>query len=78
VLPLKDKRFDMPTTGKNMVREMQKDGWKLDRIAGSHYIMERKGETVAVPVHGNKDLIIGTEANIRKMTGLYKKNRGRK
>jgi len=67
----------MPTTGKKMVREMQKDGWKINRITGSHNIMEKNGEIIAVPVHGNKDLAIGTEADIRKMTGLKKNDRRR-
>ena len=62
----------MPTSGKDMVKEMQKSGWVIDRIEGSHYIMEKGGLTVTVPVHGNKDLKMGTETRIRKITGLTK------
>jgi predicted RNA binding protein YcfA (HicA-like mRNA interferase family) len=54
-------------TGKAAVRELRKRGWEVARIEGSHYILEKDGKTVSVPVHGNRDLKKGTEHRIFKM-----------
>ena len=62
----------MPISGKEMVKELQRDGWRIDRIEGSHYIMEKGNRTITVPVHANRDLTQGTEARIRKLSGLQK------
>lgn len=56
-------------TGKELVKILQKEGWKLERIAGSHHIMRKNGKSVSVPVHG-KDLKKGTLHNLLKETGL--------
>jgi len=60
----------MATSGKDMVKELEKDGWRIGRIHGSHYIMEKDGKTIVVPVHGNKTLKPGIERRIRKDAGL--------
>ena len=47
-------------TGKDMVRFLERQGFALRRVVGSHHVM-RKGEIqTVVPVHGNQDLAIGT------------------
>jgi predicted RNA binding protein YcfA (HicA-like mRNA interferase family) len=63
----------MATSGRDMVKEMQSAGWELDRIEGSHHIMEKEGVTISVPVHANRDLTKGTEGRIRKDANLPKK-----
>jgi len=51
---------------------LKKNGWKLDRINGSHHVFSKPGcRPVAVPFHGNKD--IGNLANIiLKEAGINK------
>jgi predicted RNA binding protein YcfA (HicA-like mRNA interferase family) len=45
--------------------------WALDRVSGSHHIFRKEGfRPVSVPVHGSKDLKIGTLQGIMKDTGL--------
>ena len=47
-------------TGKEMVKKYHQNGWTLERIKGSHHVMEKDGfPSVSIPVHGSKDLPIG-------------------
>ncbi len=58
-------------TGKEMVRVLQRNGWKLDRVNGSHHIMVKDGKrAVPVPVHGKKELPKGLASAILKQTGI--------
>ena len=43
-------------TGKELIKLMKNNGWKLDRVQGSHHIMIKDNKTLSVPVHRNKDL----------------------
>ncbi|MCR4316296.1 MAG: type II toxin-antitoxin system HicA family toxin [Planctomycetes bacterium] len=55
-------------SGKKLCKVLEKHGWILKRVRGSHHILAREGTDViiTVPVHGNKDLRIGT---LRKILG---------
>ena len=45
------------TSGKKLVAKLQKMGFELVRIRGSHYRMKHPdGKVTTIPVHGNKDL----------------------
>jgi predicted RNA binding protein YcfA (HicA-like mRNA interferase family) len=55
--------------GKELVKLLKRNGWKLDRIHGSHYIMEKEGKIVSVPVH-SKDMPTGTLISILKKAGI--------
>jgi predicted RNA binding protein YcfA (HicA-like mRNA interferase family) len=57
-------------TGKELVKKLQKNGWKVDRIQGSHHIMVKDNDTISVPVHAGKDLPAGTLNEILKKAGL--------
>lgn len=51
-------------TGKDLVKLLEKNGWELDRINGSHNIMVREGfAPLSVPVHGKKELSKGILKN---------------
>ena len=56
--------------GKELLKVLQKEGWVLDRVRGSHHIMTKGDETISIPVHGRKDLKKGTLMNILKKAGL--------
>ena len=62
----------MPLSGKDLLRLLQRDGWKLVRVNGSHHILAKGDKTVTVPVHGNKSLGKGLERKILKQTGVQK------
>ena len=55
-------------SGKRMCRILEGKGWTLIRTKGSHHAYEKPGnpKTVVVPVHGNKDLKLGTQRAIMK------------
>ncbi|MEX1255559.1 MAG: type II toxin-antitoxin system HicA family toxin [Dehalococcoidia bacterium] len=56
-------------SGRQLVRVLERLGWSVDRTGGSHHIMRHRefpGVTLAVPVHGNQTLPIGTLASILK------------
>jgi predicted RNA binding protein YcfA (HicA-like mRNA interferase family) len=60
-----------PISGKRMCRVLEKRGWRLDRINGSHHIyVHPDGGRVSVPVHGNVDLKPNTQKNIMRDAGL--------
>jgi predicted RNA binding protein YcfA (HicA-like mRNA interferase family) len=62
----------MPISGKQLVKILKKQGWRLDRVNGSHHIMVKDNKTATVPVHGNKSLGKGLEAKLLKQTGVKK------
>jgi len=44
-------------TAKELINILKTNGWKLDRINGSHHIFIKDGyRSVPVPFHGNKDI----------------------
>lgn len=47
-------------TGQEMVRFLQRDGFQLLRVRGSHHFLAKGELRTSVPVHGNRDLKIGT------------------
>lgn len=60
----------MTMSGKELVRLLLNDGWVVERIHSSHYIMVKGSQTVTVPVHGNQDLKPGLLNAILKQAGL--------
>ena len=57
-------------TGREIIKILNKQGWKIDRIKGSHHILVKDKKTVVVPVHGKKDIPPGTMNSIFKQAGL--------
>ena len=59
-------------SGKEFIRLLQKRGWILKRINGSHYIFTKEGqpERIVIPVHGNRPLKIGLLQHQMKIAGL--------
>jgi predicted RNA binding protein YcfA (HicA-like mRNA interferase family) len=56
--------------GKQVIKLLEKEGWKLDRVTGSHHLLEKDGKVVPVPVHGAADLGKGLVAAIQRQTGV--------
>lgn len=56
---------------KDLIKELIKAGWVLDRIRGSHHIFKHpeRGGHITIP-HPKKDLGKGLIAAIRKQAGL--------
>ena len=43
-----------------MLRFLQREGFAVIRIRGSHYVLTRGESDAVVPMHGNRSLAIGT------------------
>jgi predicted RNA binding protein YcfA (HicA-like mRNA interferase family) len=56
-------------SGKELVKNLKKDGWIEDRISGSHHIMIKNDVSLSVPVHGNEDLKPGILNSLLKKAG---------
>ena len=55
----------------DLIRELTRAGWQLDRIRGSHHIFGRPDDPgIVVVPHPKKDLGKGLVAAIRKQAGL--------
>ena len=59
-------------SGKKFAKMLERRGWQLIRVQGSHHIYYKPGETIriSVPIHGNKDLKIGLLRHFMKQAGL--------
>ena len=54
-------------TGKEMLRFLERQGFRCVRITGSHHHMEKELLRCPVPVHRNEHLKIGTLRSILRM-----------
>jgi predicted RNA binding protein YcfA (HicA-like mRNA interferase family) len=62
----------IPTvTGAKVVKALQRAGFVVERINGSHHVMQHPdGRGVPVPVHPGKDMPKGTLRNILSIIGM--------
>ena len=61
------------TSPKSLIKDLEKAGFTYVRTSGSHVIYFKAGiGLISVPVHGNKDIPIGTFENLRKKLVLNK------
>jgi predicted RNA binding protein YcfA (HicA-like mRNA interferase family) len=56
--------------GKQVIRALERNGFKVIRISGSHHILSNGQRKVTVPVHGATDVKIGTLKSIEKQAGV--------
>jgi len=59
-------------SGKDLARLLEKYGWQLLRIHGSHHIYGKLNSIVrlSVPIHGNKPLKTGLLRHLLKLAEL--------
>ena len=62
-------------SGRKLAKVLERQGWKLLRIQGSHHIYGKKNSEIriSVPIHGDKDLKIGLVKHILKISGIDEK-----
>lgn len=61
-----------PTSGKTLARVLERHGWVLLRIKGSHHVYGKPGVPLrlSIPIHGDKPLKIGLLSHFMKVAGL--------
>ena len=59
-------------SGKEFAKVIQRKGWSLARIKGSHHIFVMSGrrERIVIPIHGNHPLKIGLLRSLMKIAEL--------
>jgi predicted RNA binding protein YcfA (HicA-like mRNA interferase family) len=59
-------------SGKEFARLLEKKGWELKRIKGSHYVYAKPGNParISVPFHGNQPLKIGLLKHLMKLAEI--------
>ena len=59
-------------TGRELAKALEKRGWSLLRIQGSHHIYGKPGSNVrlSVPIHGSKPLKVGLLHHLLKTASL--------
>jgi predicted RNA binding protein YcfA (HicA-like mRNA interferase family) len=59
-------------SGREFAKLIERHGWRLMRIHGSHHIYGRPGNPVrlSVPIHGNRPLKLGLLKHLAKQGGL--------
>ena len=59
-------------SGKDLARAVERHGWRLQRINGSHHIYSREGSIVrlSIPIHANRSLKRGLLLHLLKQAEL--------
>lgn len=59
-------------SGRDFARILERHGWTLARIRGSHHIYVKEGrrEKISLPIHGNAALRTGLLRNVMKIAEL--------
>jgi predicted RNA binding protein YcfA (HicA-like mRNA interferase family) len=59
-------------SGKLFAKAVQRKGWSLARVHGSHHIfvMQGRRERIVIPIHGNRPLKIGLLRALMKIAEL--------
>jgi predicted RNA binding protein YcfA (HicA-like mRNA interferase family) len=59
-------------SGKAFCRVLERHGWELLRIQGSHHVYGKAGQRarISVPVHGNRPLKLGLQRHLLKLAGI--------
>ena len=59
-------------SGRELARLVERNGWKLLRVQGSHHIYGKPGSVVrlSIPIHGNRPLKTGLLRHLVKLSDI--------
>jgi predicted RNA binding protein YcfA (HicA-like mRNA interferase family) len=59
-------------SGKHLAKLIEKRGWNLARINGSHHIYTKEGNParISIPIHGNESLKTGLLKTLMKIAKI--------
>ncbi|HYG64854.1 MAG TPA: type II toxin-antitoxin system HicA family toxin [Thermoanaerobaculia bacterium] len=59
-------------SGKELARILERNGWRLQRVSGSHHVYAKEGNParISLPIHGNHPLKLGLQRHFMKVAGL--------
>lgn len=59
-------------SGKQVIAVLEKEGWYVKRVRGSHHVLRhpRIPDAIPVPVHGNRPIKRGTLGSVLRAAGI--------
>ncbi len=59
-------------SGREFARLIERRGWQLLRVNGSHHIYGKAGSVIrlSIPIHGNRPLKTGLLRHLAKLAGI--------
>jgi predicted RNA binding protein YcfA (HicA-like mRNA interferase family) len=59
-------------SGKQVIAALEKEGWYVKRVRGSHHVLRHPTipDAIPVPVHGSRPIKRGTLASILRTAGI--------
>jgi predicted RNA binding protein YcfA (HicA-like mRNA interferase family) len=65
-------------SGREFARLVERRGWQLLRINGSHHIYGKSGSVVrlSIPIHGNRPLKLGLLRHVAKLAEILEEEIG--
>ena len=59
-------------SGREFARLLERKGWTLRRVKGSHHVYMKEGNPArnSVPIHGNKPLKVGLLKHLMKLSEI--------
>jgi predicted RNA binding protein YcfA (HicA-like mRNA interferase family) len=59
-------------SAKAFARLLERRGWKLVRVIGSHHVYMKAGSParISLPIHGNEDMKLGLLKHFMKVAGI--------
>ncbi|OFW03621.1 MAG: hypothetical protein A3G20_01675 [Acidobacteria bacterium RIFCSPLOWO2_12_FULL_59_11] len=59
-------------SGNDFAKLLERHGWELKRISGSHHIYAKPGNParISLPIHGNQALKTGLLRHLLKLSGI--------
>jgi predicted RNA binding protein YcfA (HicA-like mRNA interferase family) len=59
-------------SGKQVIAALEKEGWFVKRVRGSHHVLRHPNipDAIPVPVHGNRPIKRGTLGSILRTAGV--------
>lgn len=60
-------KFKKVMSGKELLSACLKDGWRIVAVHGSHHTILKNGTKIDIPIHGNRDIPVGTYHSIIKV-----------
>lgn len=64
------REWERVVNGKDIVRVLKVNGWEILRQEGSYVRMGKENRRTTVPLHGARDVKIGTLSSIERQTGV--------
>jgi len=59
-------------SGKDLAKLLEKNGWELKRMRGSHHIYKKEDNPsrISIPIHGNQPLKTGLLRHLLKVASI--------